>query len=114
MTTKEDVQGFLEQIKAKMKIFDIRYRPRDKNLNCLINLELNPYERDKYINALTFENYIGGPEKTDGTLLPYYEFCIKINNTLVYIKLNAGLDRKPVDCMSFHESSNPNPKFPIK
>jgi hypothetical protein len=114
MATREDVQAFLEHIKEKMKVFEIRYRPRDKNLDFLIKLELNPFERDEYIRALTHENYIAGPKDTDGNLPQHYEFCKTIKGIVAYIKLNPGPERKPVDCMSFHEASNPNPKYPLK
>jgi hypothetical protein len=114
MITRKDVQAFLEHIKGKMIVFDITYRPRGKNLVCLINLELNPYDRDKYIRALTYENYIAGPNNTDGNLPQHYEFCMIVKGVVVYIKLNPGPDRKPVDCMSFHESTNANPKYPLK
>lgn len=104
MTTKEDVELFLQQLRDKIIIFDIAFRPRDKNMDALAELDILPIDRLKYIKQLSSNNYYTGPntDTYDSSKPEYYEFGIKINGIEVYIKLSLGLPNKRVDCMSFH------------
>lgn len=115
MTTHEQVEDFLKQIREKAKIFNVVYRPRDKNLDTLAELDIAPSSRDDYINKLTFKNYYKGPSSdTHSPNRPdYYEFGLVIKGTEVYIKLALNLPNKPVDCMSFHKAER-TITYPLK
>lgn len=104
MATKAEVDIFLKELKGKIKIFDIVFRPRDKNTQSLLDLGISPNQRIDWINSLTSDNYYKGPsEDTHDSSKPnYYEFGISIAGQEVYIKISIGLDNKRVDCMSFH------------
>lgn len=104
MPTKKEVDFFLSQLKAKIKVFDVVFRPRDKNLVDLAALDITPAKRIDYLMNLTAEDYYAGPK--NDTHQPgrpdYYEFGLQINGSTVYLKISLGLTNKPVDCMSFH------------
>jgi len=106
VATPEQVEDFLKLIREKLKVFGIVYRPRDKNLDALAELDIIPSLRDHYISKLTFENYYTGPNNDtfDQKKPDYYEFGTEIKGVKVYIKLALNLSGKPVDCMSFHKA----------
>jgi hypothetical protein len=115
MATPADIEQFLTALKDKIKFFDIRFRPRDKNLQALADLEITAHQRLEYILKLTMEDYYAGP-KTDTfnpNLPDYFEFGIRVKGVDVYIKISKGLENKPADCMSFHAAEFPM-KYPHK
>ena len=60
--TKEEVQCFLEQFHAKLKVFGIIYRDDSgKNQKALEELEIVPSFRKVVIESLTVEDYVEGP-----------------------------------------------------
>lgn len=109
MATKDEVECFLLQLKDKIRIFDVAFRPRDKNIAALAEIDILPIERIEYLNKLTTNNYYTGPNQdTHDTYKPeYYEFGIEIKGLEVYIKISLGLTNKAVDCMSFHIAERP-------
>ena len=115
MATPADIEQFLNELRDKIHFFDIRFRPRDKNLQALADLDITANQRLEYIVKLTFENYYAGPQTdTFNTNLPdYFEFGISVKGVDVYIKISKGLENKPADCMSFHEAEFPM-KYPLK
>jgi hypothetical protein len=115
MATLQDVELFLVQLKEKMKIFDVAFRPRSKNLDDLAALDITPVKRLAYLMNLKAEDYYSGPKKDtyDSTKPDYYEFGIQINGKEVYIKISPGLPNKMVDCMSFHIADFPM-NYPLK
>lgn len=104
MVTKAEVEQFLEELKDKIKFFDIRFRPRDKNLQGLADLDIMASKRLQCIMNLRAEDYYAGPKNDtyDANLPDYYEFGIQIKGIEVYIKISKGLANKAADCMSFH------------
>lgn len=104
MIDQNEIELFLMALKVKINIFSIVFRPREKNLQTLADLDMSPMHRLAYIKNLTAENCFSGPNKdTHDPLKPdYFEFGIEINSQQVYIKLSIGLPNKPIDCMSFH------------
>ena len=104
MATKTEVEEFLIALKEKIKIFDVAFRPRDKNSNSIADLDILPVDRIKYLMDLNGGNYLSGPNKDtyDPKKPDYYEFGIQIKKKDVYIKIGIGLSNKRVDCMSFH------------
>ena len=106
MATKDQVEHFLKDLRGKIQLFDIAFRPRDKNLDFLAEADLRPIERIEYLKKLTYLNYKSGPNKDshDPGKQDFYEFGIEIKDIEVYIKISLGLPKKRVDCMSFHKA----------
>jgi hypothetical protein len=104
MATKQEIEQFLNELKDKIRFFEISFRPRDKNLQALADLDITAIKRLEYIMNLKAEDYYAGPKNdTYNTTLPaYYEFGVQIKGIEVYIKISKGLTNKPADCMSFH------------
>ena len=115
MATKDDVESFLHQLRDKMIIFDVAFRPRNKNLDGIAEIDILPIDRIAYLRKLTSDNYYTGPNKDtyDATKPDYYEFGIEINGIEVYTKISLGLTNKRVDCMSFHKAEKPI-TYPLK
>lgn len=115
MATKHDVELFLNQLKIKIKIFEVAFRPRDKNLDGLAELDITPIKRLEYLMNLKAEDYYAGPKNDtyDTTKPNYYEFGIQVNGKEIYIKISLGLPNKKVDCMSFHIAEFPM-NYPLK
>ena len=109
MDNRDEIEYFLNALKAKLLFTNIVYRPRDKNTQALADLEITPQKRDEYIKNLTVENYFSGPNQNrDEPFKPeYFEFGVNINGNEVYIKLSLNLPNKPIDCMSFHIAERP-------
>ena len=63
MTTKQEFELFLNQLKEKIKIFDVAFRPRVKNLDDLAALDITPLKRLEYLMNLKAEDYYAGPKK---------------------------------------------------
>lgn len=115
MPTKQEVDFFLSQLKAKIKVFDVAFRPREKNLTDLASLDILPAKRIDFILNLTADDYYAGPKRdTHNPERPdYYEFGLDVKRNTVYIKISIGLKNKQVDCMSFHIAEFPM-SFPLK
>lgn len=115
MATKQEVEHFLNQVKDKIRVFDVVFRPRDKNLDTLSALDITAMRRKEYLMNLKAEDYYAGPKQDtyDTTKPDYYEFGIQIKGETVYIKISHGLLNKPVDCMSFHIATFPM-NYPLK
>ena len=104
MAEKQEIERFLEELRAKINVFDIVFRPRDKNLQALADLDITAARRLECILNLKVEDYFAGPKRDayNTTLPDHYEFGLRVKGVEVYIKLSKGLKNKPVDCMSFH------------
>ena len=115
MATKQEVKLFLNQLKDKIKVFQVAFRPRAKNLDDLAELDITPIKRLDYLMNLKAEDYYGGPKKDsyDPIKPDYYEFGIQVKGKEVYIKISPGLPNKMVDCMSFHIAEFPM-NYPLK
>jgi len=115
MATKQDVDLFLTQLKDKIKVFDVAFRPRNKNLDALAELDITAGRRLAYLMSLQSTDYYSGPKKDtyDPSKPDYYEFGIHIKGKEIYIKISLGLPNKMVDCMSFHLAEFPL-TYPLK
>ena len=109
MATKEEVEAFLHQLQDKIRFFDVAFRPRDKNIVAIAELDILPYDRLEYLKNLSVENYMDGPKRDtfDHSKPAYFEFGVNVKGTDVYIKVSLGLPNKRVDCMSFHKAERP-------
>lgn len=102
-TSKEEVKRFLIDFKQKMQVFEVVFmRSRSKNLQTVVELELNNIEVRKQLEELTVENYYRGPidDRDDGPDL--WEFGKSVKNKEVYVKVHMGKVNKSVICVSFH------------
>ena len=95
MTSKHEIELFLSLLKDKIKVFDVAFRPREKNIESLSELDITPSKRLEYLMNLKAEDYYSGPKKD------------------TYIKISPGLPSKMVDCMSFHIAEFPM-NYPLK
>ena len=115
MATKEEVDQFLKDLKDKIRYIEIVFRPRDKNLQALADLDISANRRLEYLMNLKAEDYYSGPNKDnyDPTKPDYFEFGILIKGEEVYIKISLGSPNRAVDCMSFHLAEFPM-TYPLK
>lgn len=115
MTTYDQANTFLKNFKVKLKVLDIYFVRRDKNIQALLNLEINESQRLNYIENLSPENYYAGPknENYQQTSMEYWEFGTEVKGTEVYIKISMGRLNERVLCISFHESEFPM-TYPFK
>ena len=109
MATKAEIEVFLGQLREKIRFFDVAFRPRDKNIDAIAELDILPIDRIEYLKTLSVENYYDGPTKDtfDHSKPDYYEFGVQVKEIEVYIKISLGLPNKRVDCMSFHKAERP-------
>jgi hypothetical protein len=64
MTTKREVESFLNEFKEKMKIWDVLFRvDRDCNIQALADLEIRPIDRKRILENLKASDYSQGPLK---------------------------------------------------
>jgi len=115
MPTRNEVEIFLKELKGKIRFFEVAFRPRDKNLDALADLDIVPIKRVDYLLNLTPDHYYSGPKNDtyDTTRPVYYEFGMQIKGREVYIKISLGLPNKMADCMSFHIAEFPM-NYPLK
>ena len=109
MAEREDVQSFLEQFHAKMKIFGIIYRDdRGKNIKTLEELEIVPSYRKIVIESLSVDDYVEGPViDTLNKLGELWVFGKDVKNREVYIKIMISAIGGQTICISFHLAEKP-------
>lgn len=113
MASKEDVDRFLSDFRAKMAVFDIVYLNRAKNLQALAKLEITPFDRKGFLKKLTVANYYRGPTTDNEHLSDLWEFGLLIRSSEVYIKIQLGVQQYPAICISFHLAEHPM-NYPYK
>jgi len=103
MATRSEIEVFLGQFKAKMKIFSVVFLNREKNLSTLLELEITPASRRDVLDALRVEDYYRGPTPDiDKGREDYWEFGRPLEGREIYIKIRLGHLDHPVICISFH------------
>jgi len=115
MTSKQEVEKYLKELKVKMEIFGILFLDdRGKNQQALHDLEISPARRKEIIHSLKTEDYSQGPldEKLHG-ILPMWVFGTQIRNKEVYIKVSMGIENNTAVCISFHVAEHPM-NYPLK
>lgn len=115
MTSRGDVELFLDSFHAKMKIFGILYRDdRGKNQRTLEELEIVPAYRKVIIENLNAEDYIEGPViDTLNRLGELWVFGKDVRGREIYIKIALGMQGGQTICISFHIAEHPL-KYPFK
>ena len=100
------VATFLEEFKQQAKELGVIFYQRKKNLQALLDLELNPSQREKVLNQLEVGDFYKGPKEdgiVKGTL--FWEFGRVVKGNVIYIKISLGVEGKPVRCISFHPAA---------
>ncbi len=107
--TKDDVQLFLEQFYAKMKVYGILYRDdRGKNQKTLEELEIVPSYRTLVIRSLKTEDYVDGPVIDElNHLGEMWVFGKDVKEREVYIKIMLNKEGCQTICISFHLAEHP-------
>ena len=115
MATKEEVQHFLNQLKEKVKVFQIVYiDDRNKNAQTLLDLEITSKYRDTVIQNLKIEDYSEGPKKDDFNQIDdIWVFGKIVKEREVYIKISLGRINSRIICISFHIAERPM-TYPFK
>jgi hypothetical protein len=109
MTSKQEVEKFLKELKVKIEVLGILFLDdRGKNQQALHDLEISPAKRKEIIAKLRTEDYSDGPleEKIRG-ILPMWVFGKEVKQKEVYIKISMGLENNCVVCISFHVAERP-------
>lgn len=104
----------MAELHAKLKIHNIIYKPRGKNQQAVLDLEITPLRRDEIIRSLTVGNYSEGPK--DELLdkgSDMWVFGVEIKKKEVYIKISKGMENGMVICHSFHAAER-KMKYPFK
>jgi hypothetical protein len=88
MTTRDQVESFLNDLKFKMSIYQVVYLVREKNAQALLDLDITPAKRTEVLNKLNVSDYSEGPldEKMRG-MLPMWVFGATVNKREVYLKI---------------------------
>lgn len=115
MTSRGDVELFLDSFRAKMKSFGILYRDdRGKNQKALEELEIVPAYRRIIIENLKAEDYLEGSViDTLNRLGELWVFGKDVKGREVYIKISLGLQDSQTICISFHIAEH-QLKYPFK
>ena len=115
MSDQSEVEQFLNQFKAKLKVFDVVYINREKNTQALLDLEILSDDRRKTLENLEVRDYCEGPleETMHDAKSNMWVFGKQIKGTEVYIKITMGLQSRPVICISFHPAEH-NLNYPFK
>ena len=97
MITKEEVQKFLEQFNAKVKVFGIIFRDdRPKNKEALQQLDITPMQRELIVKSLQIQDYVEGPVidvlNQQGEM---WVFGKDVKGREVYIKDYVRLSKRP-------------------
>ena len=100
----EEVRKFLNTLSEKIKIFGIVFRDdRNKNTQCLLDLEIRAQQREDIIKELSADDYVQGPivDKINN----YGEMWVfgkDVKGKEVYIKISLCTENYPAICISFH------------
>jgi len=103
----EEIQGFLLDVKMAIVRKKISLVRRKENLECLAKHGWSIDDILFGISALTYRNYISGPEEDDDPRFngDIWKFGHIIDGTECYIKIKLVVvkDGELLVCLSFHE-----------
>ncbi len=115
MTTKEDVERFLNQFHEKLKIYSIFFRDdRGKNLQTLTELNITSNDRIEIIKTIKVEDYSSGPiVDTLNKMGDLWVFGKDVKGNEIYIKISLGVPNSRTICISFHKAEH-KMSYPFK
>lgn len=113
--TLEEIEAFLTEFKTKSRIFGVVYdMNKEENLNTLLELEMSPNERTRYLEKIEPADYYQGPGKNDYDAAEgdVWMFGIGIKKKRgkktkipIYIKIYiTKVNGAPNFCISFHKA----------
>lgn len=102
--SRRKIKAFLKEFKDfSDKKFEFVDRP--KNMQLLMDLNINDLIAKEIILNLTHKNYSNGPEKDrDREKGNVWKFGSRINGEEVYIKLSDDFTGDKARCISFHKA----------
>ena len=105
---KPEVSEFLSSFREKKRTFEIIFIDRPKNKQTMLDLEIRPIDREKFIDQLSIEDFSEGPLPEDwyGSK-EMWVFGKVIKKQEVYIKICLGAPNSNVICISFHIAEYP-------
>ncbi|MBS1941268.1 MAG: toxin [Bacteroidetes bacterium] len=115
MPTPAEVEAFLKEFHARMKVFGVYFRDRrEKNTVAVFELGITRNERIKVLEELNAMDYSEGPIKDWDGGPALWVFGKELKAQELYIKITLGVsgDGK-VTCISFHAAEHPM-KFPLR
>ncbi|MCW5899517.1 MAG: type II toxin-antitoxin system MqsR family toxin [Flavobacteriales bacterium] len=116
MPTPDEVEAFLREFHARMKVWDVVFRDdRAKNVEALVVLGIVPKARERMLAELSVSDFSEGPMKDSLNSGPdLWVFGKELKEHEVYIKVTLGMQKQgPVFCISFHPSEH-TMTFPFK
>lgn len=115
MATELEIQGFLDDFKAKLSIWGVIFRDdRGKNTQALLDLDITRDERIVLLKKIIVNDYSEGPleEKLNGGH-DMWVFGKEMKNKELYIKIALGINGAKVICISFHVAEH-KMNYPFK
>ena len=112
MATRSEVVEFLRLFKGCIMLDLFYVRDRDKNLQGMLDLEMDVTERKEVLLSLEPEDYVKGPEPDDTDYdKEVWIFGKECNAKEVYIKMRVVQDPKKTNLSramlwSFHPAEN--------
>ena len=115
MTSRNQIEAFLKELKSKVEIFGLIYHDnRGKNAQAILDLNITPVKRTEIIKKLEPEDFSEGPiNEVMMGLLPMWIFGKMVNTSEVYIKISLGNINSQAVCISFHLAEHPL-NYPFK
>ena len=109
MPSPAEVEAFLREFHARMKVWRVVFRDdRAKNMEALVVLGMVPKARERILAELTEMDFSEGPMKDTLNSGPeLWVFGKELKEHEVYIKVTLGFEQSgPVFCISFHPSEH--------
>jgi hypothetical protein len=116
MSSRHEVECFLNNFFVKYRVFDIIFtqRAHPKNAQTLLLLEISPAKRRQIIEAITVDDYVEGPlADTLYQISDMWVFGKIFQGHQLYIKISMGRANANVLCISFHIAEKPM-SYPFK
>lgn len=115
MTTKQETDSFLKNLKSKIDIFGIIFiDERQKNAQAILDLDISPNRRKEIIKELKIEDFSEGPvEEIMRGFMCMWIFGKVVRKKEVYIKVSLGNLNNQAICISFHIAEH-SMKYPFK
>lgn len=110
------VEHFLSEFQSILSHNPCIFKNHPSNVATMKKLGFTYSQRDQVLQELTPDNYYGGPKEDQIHGGVYWEFGVKIDNSMIYIKIKIHTRKDGSDrlyCYSFHEAEFPMITFPL-